>query len=51
MILPKRKKNWTKIMSLNKKQFINLNQTSSNYEQIKDSYEKTDNAIENLKSR
>ena len=28
-----------------------LNQTSSNYEQIKDSYEKTDNAIENLKSR
>ena len=28
-----------------------LNQTSSNYEQIKDSYEKTDNAIENLKSQ
>ena len=28
-----------------------LDQTSSNYEQIKDSFEKTDNAIENLKSQ
>ena len=51
MILPKEEEPDENNVLKQKTIYKFLNQTSSNYEQIKDSYEKTDNAIENLKSQ